>query len=81
MPVLRKMIGCPFSLRTFSPQQRPVLIKTVSYERGTPVKRTPGVNPEVCPKVLGVGLLVPRTVQGYLAHKKTPTPLGPPLGP
>ena len=40
----------------------------VSYGRGTPVLEVAGVRRPV----------VRISIQGYLAHMKTPTPLGPP---
>ena len=65
--------------------------EAVSYERGTPVGQSTQ-NGVVMPPVLplagrgapardpGLGPLRP-TVQGYLAHKKQPPPLGPPYDP
>jgi MYXO-CTERM domain-containing protein len=53
---------------------------TVSYERGTPVYNlwflaASGV------AAGGAARRRHRAAQGNLAHKKAPTPLGPPLGP
>ena len=56
----------------------------VSYERSTPVRITPPLNLLVGAQTGRHVKLAPGHdvgVQGYLAHKKTPTLLGPPLDP
>ena len=51
-------------------------MKAVSYEGGTSVQAARALPSRPASSLRGAVVSV--IVQGYLAHKKTPTPLGPP---